>query len=130
MTASLRNHIHRGTYKMKEIKRGEIYYADLYDTVGSEESGIRPVLILQNDIGNTIIAPITSRRQHSAQPTHVNIDTDGLAKKSTVMLEQIRTIDISRLDEYIGRLDKFAMAKVDRAIIVGLGIKCMEEILR
>ena len=120
---------------MKEIKRGEIYYADLYDTVGSEESGIRPVLILQNDIGNrhsntTIIAPITSRRQHSAQPTHVNIDTDGLAKKSTVMLEQIRTIDISRLDEYIGRLDKFAMAKVDRAIIVGLGIKCMEEILR
>ena len=120
---------------MKEIKRGEIYYADLFDTIGSEESGIRPVLILQNNIGNrhsntTIIAPITSRRQDSTQPTHVNIDTEGLAKKSTVMLEQIRTIDKSRLDEYIGRLDKFAMADVDRAIIVGLGIKCMEEILR
>ena len=120
---------------MKEIKRGEIYYADLFDTIGSEESGIRPVLILQNDIGNrhsstTIIAPITSRRQYSTQPTHVNIDAEGLAKKSTVMLEQIRTIDKSRLDEYIGRLNKFAMADVDRAIIVGLGIKCMEEILR
>ena len=119
---------------MKEIKRGEIYYADLFDTVGSEESGIRPVLILQNDIGNrpsstTIIAPITSRRQYSTQPTHVNIDTDGLAKKSTVMLEQIRAIDKSRLDEYIGRLDKKTMGLVDKAIIISFGIKYMEVLL-
>ena len=120
---------------MKEVKRGEIYYADLCLTVGSEQGGIRPVLILQNDIGNrcsstTIVAPITSRRTDNEQPTHVNIEAAGLTKSSTVLLEQIRTIDKSRLDEYIGRVDKFVMGKVDHAIIVGLGIKCMEEIMR
>ena len=103
-------------------------------TVQGTRGGIRPVLILQNDIGNrhsstTIIAPITSRRQYSTQPTHVNIDAEGLAKKSTVMLEQIRTIDKSRLDEYIGRLDKKTMGLVDKAIIISFGIKYMEVLL-
>ena len=93
------------------IRRGDIYYADLRPVIGSEQGGIRPVLIIQNDMGNkhsptTIVAPITSVVKRNHMPTHVTIDVDCLDEISIVLLEQIRTIDKSRLDGYIGLLDK------------------------
>ena len=120
---------------MKHIKRGEIYFADLSPVVGSEQTGLRPVLILQNNSGNrhsptTIVAAITSRKTKPNLPTHVRVSTDGLPLESTVLLEQIKTIDKSRIDEYIGRLDKDTMGKVDYAVITSLGIKVMEELLK
>lgn len=112
---------------MKEIKRGEIYYANLCPVIGSEQGGIRPVIILQNDIGNrfsptTIVAAITSRAEKTELPTHVNITVEGLNYKSLILLEQIRTIDKSRIREFIGVLDITTMTRVDRAIIISLGI--------
>lgn len=117
------------------VKRGEIYFADLSPVVGSEQKGLRPVLILQNDTGNehsptTIVAAITSRRTKHKLPTHVKVNADGLRCESTVLLEQIRTIDKSRLEEYVGKLDKDTMGRVDYAIIKSLGIKYMEVLLR
>ena len=119
---------------MNEIKRGEIYYADLSPVVGSEQGGVRPVLILQNDTGNkhsptTIVAAITGREKKAALPTHVDITAAGLKTKSTVLLEQIRTIDKTRLMEYIGRVEGDIMGKVDHAIITSFGIKYMEALL-
>ena len=119
---------------MKEIKRGEIYSADFGAGFGSEQGGVRPVLILQNNTGNkysptTIVAAITSRKTKTALPTHVKINADGLKTESTVLLEQIRTIDKARLGEYIGRLDSKTLAAVDRAIVVSLGIKYLEGLL-
>ena len=116
------------------IKRGEMYYADLSPVVGSEQDGVRPVLILQNDTGNkhsptTIVAAITGREKRTATFTHVPIEAAGLKFKSIVLLEQVRTIDKTRLLEYIGRLDKDTMGKVDRAVITSLGIKYMEALL-
>lgn len=120
---------------MNDIKRGQIYYADLSPIVGSEQDGYRPVLILQNDMGNrfsptTIVAPITSKKPNTHFPTHVRVDIKGLVSGSVVLLEQIRTIDKSRLDEYVGKLDKNLMGKVDHAIITSLGIKVMEGLLK
>lgn len=120
---------------MKEIKRNEIYYADLSPVVGSEQGGVRPVLILQNDVGNrysptTIVAAVTSRQTKAKLPTHVDIQVEDLPKDSIVLLEQIRTVDKTRLTEYIGRLDKSSMGRVDHAIVVSLGIKYLEELLR
>ena len=120
---------------MKYIKRGEIYYADLNPVVGSEQDGLRPVLILQNDMGNkysptTIVAAITSRETKSGLPTHVKISADGLKAASTVLLEQIRTIDKSRLGQYVGRTDKDTMGKIDHALIASFGLKYMEALLR
>lgn len=119
---------------MKRIKRGDIYLADLSPVVGSEQDGIRPVLILQNDTGNqysptTIVAAITSKADKTTFPTHVKITTDVLKCSSIVLLEQIRTIDKTRLNEYIGKLDKDTMGKVDHAIITSLGVKYMEVLL-
>ena len=119
---------------MKEIKRGEIYSADFGAGFGSEQGGTRPSLILQNDIGNrhsptTIVAAITGRKTKAALPTHVAIMTSGLKTESTVLLEQIRTIDKARLGEYIGKLDSKTLAAVDRAIVVSLGIKYLEGLL-
>ena len=116
------------------IRRGDIYYADLRPVVGSEQGGVRPVLIIQNDVGNkhsptTIVAAITGRKTKAALPTHVAIMTNGLKTESTVLLEQIRTIDKARLGEYIGRLDSKTLAAVDRAIVVSLGIKYLEGLL-
>lgn len=116
---------------MKEIKRGEIYAADFGAGFGSEQGGVRPVLILQNNTGNkysptTIVAAITSRKTKTALPTHVTVTANGLKTESTVLLEQIRTIDKARLGEYIGRLDSKTLAAVDRAIVVSLGIKYLE----
>lgn len=115
---------------MKEIKRGEIYAVDFGTRFGSEQGGTRPSLILQNDISNrhsptTIVAAITGRKTKAALPTHVKIMAKGLKTESTVLLEQIRTIDKERLNEYI---DSKTIAAVDRAIVVSLGIKYLEEL--
>lgn len=117
-----------GEENMNTVKRGEIYYADLSPVVGSEQDGLRPVLVLQNDAGNrhsptTIVAAITSKKGHRPLPTHVSIHGGGLNMESIVLLEQIRTIDKGRLGKYVGRLSKEMMAKVDYAIITSLGLK-------
>lgn len=117
---------------MKEISRGEIYYADLSDTVGSEQEGQRPVLILQNDKGNqysttTIVAAITSSKKKKPLPTHVSLTADGLEKRSIVLLEQLRTVDIQRLGRYVGTICQEEMDAVDKAAAVSLGLKIQEE---
>lgn len=111
---------------MKNIKRGEIYYADLSPVIGSEQGGMRPVLILQNDIGNrfsptTIVIPLTSIQKKKAQPTHVTIDCDFLESESTLLLEQVRTIDKTRLSDYLGQISKEDMERVETAMAVSLG---------
>lgn len=114
----------------KEVKRGEIYYANLCPIVGSEQGGIRPVLILQNDRGNrnsptTIVAAMTGQKK-KRQRTHVTVSGCGLSKTTLVLLEQVRTIDKSRLRSYIGTLDDSSMEKIDRAIVESFGIKYLE----
>lgn len=100
---------------MGEIKRGDIYYADLYPVVGSEQGGIRPVLIIQNDTGNhyspTVIAAAITGRKKKPMPTHVQVCTKGLNGQSIVLLEQIRTIDRQRLLHYVNHLDGNAMRR-------------------
>lgn len=113
---------------MCNIKRGDVFYANLDPVVGSEQGGIRPILVLQNDIGNkyspTIVAAITSKSKKGHMPTHVSIehDTAGLPRNSIVMLEQIRTLDKSRLREYIGRLDDQTMLNVEKAFKISVGM--------
>ena len=124
--------IYGGT-QMKQVKR-EIYYTDLSPVVGSEQGGVRPVLVLQNDKGNcysptTIVAAVTSKTEKTELPTHVKISADGLKAPSIVLLEQLRTIDKARLGDYAGRLNKDTMGKVDHALITSLGVKCMEALL-
>lgn len=111
------------------VKRGEIYYADLSPVVGSEQGGIRPVLIVQNDVGNrhsptVIAAAITSQRDKSKLPTHIEVSADrcGLAKDSIVLLEQIRTIDKKRLKDRMGELDLTSMNKVNTALSISFGL--------
>lgn len=110
------------------IRRGDIYYADLQPVVGSEQGGTRPVLIIQNDTGNrhspTVIAAAITSRGKKQLPTHVRLEdgTKGLEQESTVLLEQVRTIDRSRLKEYIGRADEATMQDVDHAIAVSFGL--------
>lgn len=112
------------------VKRGEIYYADLSPVVGSEQGGVRPVLIVQNDLGNrysptVIAAAITSQRDKSKLPTHIELSSRscGLSRDSVVLLEQVRTLDKRRLKERMGRLDEDAMAKIDRALSVSFGLR-------
>jgi len=111
------------------VKRGDIYYADLSPVVGSEQGGLRPVLIIQNDVGNrysptVIAAAITSRMGKNRLPTHIDINADkvGLAKNSVVLLEQIRTLDKRRLKEKMGHLDDGMMNAVNTAIAVSFGL--------
>ena len=111
------------------IKRGDIYYADLRPVVGSEQGGIRPVLIIQNNVGNrhsptVICAAITSKMNKAKLPTHIEIDAVryGIEKDSVILLEQIRTIDKRRLREHMGHLDPGQMAAVDNAIAVSFGL--------
>ena len=111
------------------IRRGDIYYADLSPVVGSEQGGIRPVLIVQNNVGNrfsptVIAAAITSRRSKANLPTHIPINsgTSGLARDSVVLLEQVRTIDKRRLKEKMGAIDQIAMNAVDNAISISFGL--------
>ncbi len=109
------------------IKRGELYYADLSPVVGSEQGGVRPILVVQNDIGNkyspTIIAaPITSQINKAKLPTHIEVDTScGLQKDSVILAEQLRTLDKKRLKDKIGTIDNKAMQKVNNALLVSLG---------
>ena len=114
---------------MSIVKRGEIYYADLSPVVGSEQGGMRPVLIVQNDTGNkhsptVIAAAITSQTGKARLPTHIELDAQsvGLTRDSVILLEQIRTIDKSRLRERMGRLDETTMTRVDGAIAVSFGL--------
>ncbi len=111
------------------VKRGDIYYADLSPVVGSEQGGVRPVLIVQNDVGNkfsptVIAAAITSQTEKSHLPTHIYVQSVecGLHKDSVVLLEQIRTLDKRRLKECMGRLDGHTMDRVDRAISISFGL--------
>jgi len=111
------------------IRRGDIYYADLSPVVGSEQGGIRPVLIIQNDVGNrhsptVIAAAITSQINKARLPTHIELGARsfGLSKDSVILLEQIRTIDKKRLKERMGRLDDRLMQRVDDAIAVSFGL--------
>lgn len=111
------------------VKRGDIYYADLSPVVGSEQGGLRPVLIIQNDIGNrysptVIAAAITSRMSKTKLPTHIDIYAEraGLAKDSVILLEQIRTLDKRRLKEKMGHLDERLMDQVNTAIAVSFGL--------
>ena len=113
---------------MDFIKRGEIYYADLSPVVGSEQGGVRPVLIIQNNIGNkyspTVIASaVTSQMTKAKLPTHIEVRQGqfGLPKDSVILLEQIRTLDKRRLKEKIGILDEETLQKVDKAILISLG---------
>ncbi len=111
-----------------EIKRGDIYYADLNPTVGCEQGGVRPVLIIQNNVGNhfspTVIAAAITSRKKKDMPTHVLLDENGtrLFADSCIMLEQVRTIDRERLKEYVSHADVATMQSVDRAIAVSLGL--------
>lgn len=114
---------------MATIRRGDIYYADLSPVIGSEQGGIRPVLIVQNDVGNrfsptVIVAAITSQKDKAKLPTHIQLhDTgSGLARESIVLLEQIRTLDKRRLREHMGRLDEASMGRIDRALQVSFGL--------
>ena len=108
------------------VKRGEIYYADLSPVVGSEQGGVRPVLIVQNDVGNrhSPTAAITSRREKAKLPTHIDVQaaTCGLTKDSVVLLEQIRTLDKRRLKDRMGELDEPSMTRVDHALQVSFGL--------
>ena len=114
---------------MSIVKRGDIYYADLSPVVGSEQGGMRPVLIVQNDTGNkhsptVIAAAITSQTGKARLPTHIELDANsvGLSRDSVILLEQIRTLDKSRLREKMGKLDDTTMTKVDNAIAVSFGL--------
>ncbi len=113
---------------MIEVKRGEIYYADLSPVVGSEQGGVRPVLVVQNDIGNkysptVIICAVTSKLTKAKLPTHVELKSGeaGLMKDSVALLEQVRTIDKKRLQERIGALEELNMKKIDKALLVSFG---------
>jgi len=112
------------------VRRGEIFYADLNPVIGSEQGGIRPVLIVQNDVGNkysptVIIAAITSQIDKAKLPTHVELSSEdyGLEKDSVILLEQLRTIDKKRLKQKITILDQEIMKKVDKALKVSLGLE-------
>ena len=112
-----------------QVKRGDIYYADLSPVVGSEQGGVRPVLIVQNDVGNrysptVIAAAITSQREKTRLPTHIELHSEdcGLSRDSVVLLEQIRTIDKRRLKERMGRLDNGSMNQIDRALSISFGL--------
>ena len=111
------------------VKRGELYFADLSPVVGSEQGGISPVLLVQNDIGNkysptVIAAAITSKLNKAKLPTHIELSSKeyGLEKDSVVLLEQIRTIDKTRLKEKIGELNAIKMSQVNKAMMISLGV--------
>lgn len=111
------------------VKRGDIYYADLSPVIGSEQGGVRPVLIVQNDVGNrfsptVIAAAITSQQAKANLPTHISINAmnSGLAKDSVVLLEQVRTIDKKRLKEKMGAVDENSMDEINKAITISFGL--------
>lgn len=108
------------------IKRGDIYYADLNPFIGSEQGGVRPVLVIQNNVGNAcsstlVVVPITSKMHKLEMPTHVVLD-GVLDKKSVLLTEQIKTIDRQRLKEYVTKIDEDMMKEVDKALLISLGL--------
>ena len=111
-----------------QIKRGEIYYVELGKTIGSEQSGVRPSLIVQNDVGNlhsptTQIIPLTTQRKKVGQPTQVIISSvRGIDPSSTALAEQLRTIDKQRIDAYIGRISSVELIAIDKAMSISLGM--------
>jgi len=114
---------------IQSVRRGDIFYADLSPVVGSEQGGVRPVLVIQNDVGNrysptVICAAITSQINKAKLPTHIEIDSvsSTLVKDSVVLLEQIRTIDKKRLREKICWLDETVMRRIDKALMVSVGL--------
>ena len=114
----------------KEVKRGEVFYADLSPVVGSEQGGVRPVLIVQNDVGNrhsptVIAAAITSKQDKTNPPTHIGIKagTGGLTRDSVVLLEQVRTLDKRRLRERAGQIDPDVQRRVDEALEISFGLE-------
>ena len=114
---------------MIDFKRGELYYADLSPVIGSEQGGVRPVLIIQNDVGNkysptVIVAAITSQINKAKLPTHIELSAEiyGLPKDSVVLLEQVRTLDKRRLKEKIGIIDEIKMQKISGALLISLGL--------
>lgn len=118
------------------IKRGELYYADLSPVVGSEQGGVRPILIVQNDTGNkysptVIAAAVTSKLSKAKLPTHIEINANdfGLNKNSVILLEQIRTLDKRRLKERIGELSPPTMKKVNAALLISLGFQPASDIV-
>nr|WP_246543014.1 type II toxin-antitoxin system PemK/MazF family toxin [Fusibacter paucivorans] len=111
------------------IKRGDVFFADLSPVRGSEQGGQRPVLIIQNDVGNrysptVIVAAITAKIAKAKLPTHVEVEasTVGLLKDSVVLMEQVRTIDKTRLIQKLGHLDAGVMKRVDHALVISLGL--------
>ena len=129
ITTDNREYPKKGMVNEVNIKRGDIYYADLSPVVGSEQGGMRPVLIVQNDVGNkysptVIAAAITSKMGKTSLPTHIDIYADrvGLSKDSVILLEQIRTIDKRRLGEKMGHLDDDLMGEVNQAITISFGL--------
>ena len=115
------------TEENKEIRRGDIYYADLSPTIGCEQGGVRPVLIIQNNIGNlhsltVIVAPITGKAKKWL-PTHVILHCTGLYKRYCVLLEQLRSIDKDRLFDYIGRLEQSQLNKINETAQLSLGLE-------
>jgi mRNA interferase MazF len=126
MSSTIQN---RDPQTAQTVRRGDIFYADLSPVVGSEQGGLRPVLIIQNDVGNrysptVIAAAITSRMGKTKLPTHIDVYADrvGLSKDSVILLEQIRTLDKRRLREKMGHLDEEVMAEVNNAIAVSFGL--------
>ncbi len=115
------------------VKRGEVYYADFDPTVGSEQGGVRPLLIIQNDVGNkysptTVVVPITSKvGKKSHQPTHVPVRCEGLSMNSMALLEQIRTLDKSRLKSRVGELDAETMKRIETALLISVGMDAKER---
>jgi transcriptional modulator of mazE/toxin, mazF len=125
----MRRNPKRKGYDSVSVRRGDIFYADLSPVVGSEQGGLRPVLIVQNDVGNkysptVIAAAITSKMSKTHLPTHIDIYADkvGLARDSVILLEQIRTIDKRRLREKMGHLDDAVMQDVNNAISISFGL--------
>ena len=111
------------------VKKGEIYFADLSPVIGSEQGGVRPVLVVQNDVGNkysptVIVAAVTSQINKAKLPTHVEISAEGhgLSKDSVILLEQLRTIDKKRLRERIGHIDDSSIERTNEALTISLGI--------
>ena len=112
------------------MKRGEIYYADLSPAIGSEQGGVRPVVILQNDVGNkfaptTIVAPITSRTNKKKIPTHhwfIDTETTKLLKHSQVLLEQVRVVNKTRLKSYVGKVSEKDQKEIDKALAISVGL--------
>ncbi len=116
------------------VKRGDIYYADLRPVVGSEQGGVRPVLIIQNDMGNrysptVICAAITSKMNKAKLPTHIALDSEsyGIVKDSVILLEQVRTIDKSRLKEKVCHLDDGVLRKINRALEISLALDTYDK---